>query len=275
MFPLGYGIGPTWRRGTSRERAAAVCERAALFAEPKEPWYALKARYDGRETGARHMPPPSAVLSGRACFEWGLLAVLEGQPEKALAWFERGVSLRPDQFWYQFALAYHHALYGDPGQAMAHYDAAVALRPESSWALFNRAQLAWSRQGAWERAIRDLDLVRVRPDGLDSDLLALELGRIAQRLGDFPTALKHYETVLASNAAGDFTRQSRLNRARVDVELGRSGRARAWAECERLLIDDPNDPEARLGHALVAASDRPTPDVAETDPDTLTHSVPA
>ena len=126
--------------------------------------------------------------------------MLEGRPETALAWFERAVSLQPDQFWYQFALAYHHALYGDAGQAMAHYDAAIALRPESSWALFNRAQLAWSRQGAWERALLDLDRLRARPDGLDSDLLSLELGRIAQRLGDFPTALQHYEAVIATNA---------------------------------------------------------------------------
>ena len=140
-------------------RAAAVCERALSFAEPKAPWHALKARYDGRPTGPEKMlPRPLAEPSARACFQWGLLAVLEGRPETALAWFERAVSLRPDQFWYQFALAYHHALYGDVGQAMAHYDAAIALRPESSWALLNRAQLAWSRQGAWDRA-----LARSRP----------------------------------------------------------------------------------------------------------------
>ena len=140
-------------------RAAAICERALLFAEPKGPWYALKARYDGREPAPQStVPRPLAESSARACFQWGLLAMLDGRPEQALAWFERAVSLRPDQFWYQFALAYHHALYGDAGQAMAHYDAAVALRPESSWALLNRGQLAWSRLGAWERA-----LARSRP----------------------------------------------------------------------------------------------------------------
>ncbi len=194
-------------------RAAAVCERALLFAEPKEPWNALKARYDGRGPVPEMMPPPEAEQSARACFEWGLLAVLEGRAEKALAWFERAVSLRPDQFWYQFALAYHHALFGDAEQAMAHYDAAVALRPECSWAIFNRAQLAWSRQGAWERALLDLRRVRARPDGLDPDLLALELGRIAQRLGDFPSALRHYEAVIGTNAAGDLARNALLNRA--------------------------------------------------------------
>ena len=180
---------------------------------------------------------------------------------------KRAVSLRPDQFWDQFALAYHHALYCDAGRAMSHYDAAIALRPNSSWARFNRAQLAWSRQGAWERALVDLDFVRARPDGLDSDLLALELGRIAQRLGDFPSALEHYEAVIATNAAGDLARVARLNRARIEVELGSSGRARAWADYNRLLIGDPNDSVARLGRALVSLRTG-RPDVAEAD---LTH----
>ena len=245
-------------------RAAAVCERALLFAEPKAPWYALKARYDGRVRVSRNVPAPGDELSARACSEWGLIAVLEGEADRALAWFERAVSLRPDQFWDQFALAYHHALYGDAGRAMAHYDAAIALRPNSSWARFNRAQLAWSRQAAWERALVDLDFVRARPDGLDSDLLALELGRIAQRLGDFPSALEHYEAVIATNAAGDLARVARLNRARVEVELGSSGRARAWADFDRLLFEDPNDRAARLGRALVSLRTG-RPDVAEAD----------
>ncbi len=248
-------------------RAAAVCERALSFAEPKGPWDALKARYDGREHLPVSVPPPGAEMSARACFEWGLLAVLEGRPETALAWFERAVCLQPDQFWYQFALAYHHALYGDAGQAMAHYDAAIALRPESSWALFNRAQLAWSRQGAWERALLDLDRLRARPDGLDSELLSLELGRIAQRLGDFPTALQHYEAVIATNAAGDLARHARLNCARIEIEVGPSGRARAWADYERLLRENPGDSSARLGHALLALRTG-RPEVADAD---LTH----
>ena len=166
-------------------------------------------------------PQPLDESSARACFEWGLLAMLDGRPDRALAWFERAVSLRPDQFWYQFALAYHHALHGDAGQAMAHYDAAVALRPQSSWALLNRAQLAWSRQGAWDRALLDLDRLRTNLDGLESGLLALELGRIAQRLGDYPTALEHYETVITANHAADLTRRARSE--------PRAGRARAGA----------------------------------------------
>jgi eukaryotic-like serine/threonine-protein kinase len=234
-------------------RARAVCDRALLFAEPKGPWLALKARYDGHASASESVhPQPLDESSARACFEWGLLAMLDGRPDWALAWFERAVSLRPDQFWYQFALAYHHALHGDAAQAMAHYDAAVALRPQSSWALLNRAQLAWSRQGAWDRALLDLNQVRMNLDGLESELLALELGRIAQRLGDFPTALEHYETVIAANHAADLTLRARLNRARIELELGPAGRKRARDDYERLVAENPNDSETRLGHALVS-----------------------
>ena len=249
-------------------RAAAVCERALLFAEPKAPWRALKARYGERGPVKVGIPAqPSTEPNARACFEWGLLAVLDGHTDQALAWFERAVTLRPDRFWYQFALAFHHSLYGDVGQAMAHYDAAVALRPDSSSALLNRAQLAWSRQGAWERALVDLGRVKSRPDGLDTELLALELGRVAQRLGDYPGALVQYEAVIAANADGNLTRLARLNRARVELELGPSGRARAWAEYERLLSRDSADPAARIGHALLALRTG-RPDVADSD---LTH----
>ena len=106
--------------------------------------------------------------------------------------------------------------------------------------------------------------MRASPDGLDSELLALELGRIAQRLGDYPAALEHYEAVIAANAAGDLARRARLNRARIELELGPSGRARAWADYERLVAEDPADSAARLGHALVALRTG-RPDVAEAD----------
>jgi eukaryotic-like serine/threonine-protein kinase len=234
-------------------RAAAICEKALAFAEPNAPWLALQARYDGRDRDARRVsPPPSAETSARGCFEWALLRVCEDRPDLALAWFEQAAALEPDRFWYQFALAFHHALYGDASKAMEHYTAAVALRPDSSWALLNRAQLASSRLGAWELAMRDLDRVRAHPDGLDPRRLQLELGRVAERLGDFPTALANFEAVIASDNGGELARPARLNRARVESELGPCGRSHAWSDYETLLAADPDDAEARIGRALLA-----------------------
>jgi serine/threonine protein kinase/Tfp pilus assembly protein PilF len=246
-------------------RAGAMCKRALSFAEPKGPWLALKARYEGvRGGGGATLASAADEPVARAAFELGLVAVLEGRLDRALACFERAVRLRPDRFWYQFALAYHHAAAGDASQAMAHYDAAVALRPDASWALFNRAQLAWSRQGAWEAALLDLSQLEKNPDGLDPSLLALEAGRITQRLGDFPSALHHYDTVIATDKGGDLARRARLNRARIDEELGPGGRARAWSFYDSLLRANPADSEARLHHALHALRSG-RPNVAEDD----------
>jgi tetratricopeptide (TPR) repeat protein len=246
-------------------RAAAVCDRALLFAEPRAPWLALKARYDASDSGAGHtLPLPAAERSPRACFQWGLLRATENQPDQALIWFERAVRLRPDRFWYQFALAFHHALYDDPRKAVEHYTAAVALKPDSSWALLNRAQVAWSRLGAWEPALRDLDAVRAKPEGLDPRLLELELGRVAERLGDFRTALERFDEVIASDGRGDLARHARLHRARVEAELGPVGRRDAWALYTSLLADHDDDAGARVGRALLALRTG-RPKVAEDD----------
>jgi serine/threonine protein kinase/Tfp pilus assembly protein PilF len=246
-------------------RAAAMCEHALSFAEPKGPWHVLKARYDGRPLQSAHLPAcETDRSSARACFQWGLLALLDGQPQPAIAWFERAVNLRPDQFWYQFALAYHHSLYGDATQAMAHYDAALALRPDSSWVLLNRGQLAWSRLGAWERARLDLEQARAHPEGLDPRLLVLELGRMAERVGDYPSALAHFENVIRASTDSDLTRRARLNRAQVEVKIGPLGPTRAWARLEQLIKEEPNDTAARHGHALVALRTG-RPEIAEVD----------
>jgi serine/threonine protein kinase/predicted Zn-dependent protease len=246
-------------------RAAAICKQALTFAQPREPWLALKARYSGAQSAEGEALVSHANASvARADFELGLLAVLDARPDRALAHFERAVRLRPDRFWYQFALAYHQAAGGDASQAMAHYDAAVALRPNSSWALFNRAQLAWSRQGAWETALLDLERVRENPDGLDPSLLALESGRVAQRLGDFPSALRHYDAVIANDRGGDLARRAGLYGARIDQELGPAGRARAWSFYDALVRANPADPEARFHHALLALRTG-QPNIAEDD----------
>ena len=264
LTPLGKFKSDAAGDADASRKAAAICERARLFAEPEGPWLALKARYDRRAVEGAKVASPATEPVARAAFQWGVLAVLDGRPDRALAWFERAVRLRPDRFWYQFALAYHHSAAGDASQALAHYDAAVALRPDASWALFNRAQLAWSRLGAWETALVDLERVRHNRDGLDPSLLALESGRISQRLGDFPSALRDYDAVIATDGAGEVAHRALLNRARIDQELGPAGRAKAWTCYDSLLHADPADGEVRFHRALLALRTG-RPHVAEDD----------
>ena len=83
-------------------------------------------------------------------------------------------------------------------------------------------------------------------------MLSLELGRVAQRLGDFPEAMRQYDTVIATSATSDLGRHARRNRARVLLELGPSGEARAWNDYDQLISEEPGDADARTGRALLA-----------------------
>ena len=134
----------------------------------------------------------------------------------------------------------------------------LALRPASSWVLLNRGQLGWSRLGAWERGLADLEQRasqsrRPRPricshsswDGSQNGWAIIQ------------AALEHYRVVIAADAASDLARHARLNRARVELELGPAGRARAWADYERLVAEDPTDPVATARPCPGRAQDRP------------------
>jgi eukaryotic-like serine/threonine-protein kinase len=232
-------------------RARAFCNLALSFAEPAGPWLALRAHYEPGPPSPEMPPVPERETSARACFQRAVLAArLDRDHARALDWLERAVQLRSDRFWYQFALAYYYGLFDDVDRALAHYDAALALRRDAPWALFNRAQLYWSRKGAWDRARADLERVLIAPGRPDPSSLRLEFGQVAQRLGDFPRALAEYQEALAIDPEGDPARKALLNRARIVAELGAFDRARA--DYEALLADDPEDGDARTGRALLA-----------------------
>src|SRR5207249_539577 len=98
-------------------RALEYCDRALTFAEPRGPWVALRDWWR-RRLGALEHPPAlpreaSRETSVRACFQWGLLAQLQDDPSLALSWLERARFLRPDNYWHQYALAYHREQAGD------------------------------------------------------------------------------------------------------------------------------------------------------------------
>jgi len=250
-------------------RAVTLCNRALSFVEPKAPWLALRAHYQGA-TSPGSAPATDGVpeheTSARACFQWGRLAELRGKHGKSLAWLERAVALRPDHYWYEFDLAHHYDLAGRVEPALVHYGAALALRPRSPWVLRNRAHLYWSQRGAWDRAFRDLDQALKLVSNEDAVEIELERGRALQRVGDHLGARQAYERVLASGRNTRAGRVARLNRAKLEADAGHADRA--WVEYNALLTEDPADGLARLGRALLAFRGQ-RPELAGADLSTL------
>ncbi len=241
--------GPKGNREHDRQ-VVAICDQALRFAEPQAPWRALKAWYGS--TGNLHPSIPEDpvhVSSARACFEWALLALLDDQPERGVAWLERAVRLDPSQFWYQFALAYRYGVSNDHARALQHYDEALVLRPNSGWAHFNRAHLYWSKLRVWDRAFEDLERARQNPEGLDPLAIRVETGLMAQYLGDFATALREYNAVIEASPHGDPAQQAYLNRARLLADSGEL--SAALAEYDALLEANPQLVGAGVGRALV------------------------
>jgi tetratricopeptide (TPR) repeat protein len=249
-------------------RGVLMCDRALAFAEPRAPWVALRDWCRWQAGAAPRRPPlpidPSAESSARACFQWGLLATLAGDRGLALGWLARAQFLRPDDYWNEYALAYHLEQAGDVEGALRHYEAAVALRPGAPWARFNRAHLYAFRRGAWGHALRDLDRAVTADGDLAGDRarFRVERGKVRQAVGDVVGARDDFQAAIASDPAGGGGRDARLDLARLDAEAGAPWRA--CAAYDALILSDPSDRTARLARALLALR-RGRPTEAEAD----------
>jgi serine/threonine protein kinase/predicted Zn-dependent protease len=237
-------------------RALRFCDRALAFAEPRGPWNTLRDWWRWR-LGALGQPPvlPHDVAretSARACFQWGLLANLQHDRRATLAWLDRAWFLQPDNYWHQYAFAYHLEQAGDVELALQHYEAAVALRPRAPWAGFSRAHLYAFRRGAWSFALRDLDLAVTAPGDWPADRarFRIERGKVRQAVGDIWGARADFEAAIAVDPCGRLARAARIDRARLFAEAGALRRARA--EYDALLDTGPSDSTARLARARLA-----------------------
>ena len=237
-------------------RAVLFCDRALAFAEPRGPWDALRDWWRWR-LGELEQPPvlprdAARETSARACFQWGLLAMLRHDRRLTLAWLERARFLQPDNYWHQYALAYHLEQAGEVDGALQHYEAAVALRPAAPWAWFNRAHLYAYRKGAWSLALRDLDLAVTAAGDLPADRarFRIERGKVRQAVGDMLGARADFEAAIAADPVGP-ARPRRSDRPGSALCRGRRPR-RARAEYDALLDADPSDRTARLARARLA-----------------------
>ena len=242
-------------------RALHFCDRALTFAEPRSPWDILRGWWLWR-LGELEQPPvlprdAARETSARACFQWGLIANLGHDRNKhdrnpTLTWLERARFLQPDNYWHQYALAYHLEQAGEVEGALQHYEAAVALRPTAPWAWFNRAHIYAFRRGAWSLALRDLDLAVTAASDLPADRarFRIERGKVRQAVGDVLGARADFEAAIAADASGRLARAARIDRARLLAEAGSLRRART--EYDALLDSDPTDRTVRLARAWLA-----------------------
>jgi serine/threonine protein kinase/tetratricopeptide (TPR) repeat protein len=251
--------------------ARAMCDRALTFAEPKAPWHALRQHY--ASPGAVPMLPvdPSAERSARVCFQWAYLAYAIGKFDLTSVWLNRAVQLQPDGIVYRFALANHYDTLREPELALRHYEAALAREPQSSWVLLNRARLERDYLRNWALAREDFAQAVADPQGIEPARIELERGTMAQRVGDFATALKSYEAAIVLGPTDPAARSARINRAAIHGELGATNEARA--DLDRVLREKGDHPEASVQLALLTAQ-RGGLTAAEAALTRLMHSEP-
>jgi tetratricopeptide (TPR) repeat protein len=272
--------------GTLRQ-ALNVCDRVLTFAEPREPWLALRALLQVQRTGPPRdgIGPPagdgaarsSKTLNGEpvhvgnektapACFQWGLLCSSQGRPKRAIEWIQQAVWLDWSNYWYQFYLAYLLNQEGLADEALDHYSAAVACQPESSWVRFNRARI-YRAKGRWSWALDDLLRARkLMGSRAESLQVALEIGALHWSLGNFVQAANEFRGIIAAAPSSVYACAARLNLANIDAESGREESARATYEA--LLKTHPDDRPARLSRANLSLR-QGRPEDALTDLDVL------
>lgn len=249
-------------------QALNVCDRVLTFAEPREPWLALRALLQEQRMGPARdgIGPPAGVgaalssktlkgepvhvgneKSAPACFQWGLLCSSQGRSKRAIEWMQQAVWLDWSNYWYQFYLAYLLDQEGLADEALDHYSAAVACQPESPWVRFRRARI-YRAKDRWSWALDDLlkarDLMGNRPESLQ---VALEIGFLHWSLGNFAQAANEYRGIIAAAPKSVYACAARLHLANIDAESGREESARATYEA--LLKTHPDDRPARLGRA--------------------------
>jgi eukaryotic-like serine/threonine-protein kinase len=225
------------------------CAKAPGFDREAGPWRALQSRLEAVKNGGAPTPVPEPrpdQLSAQECFQWALILQDERRTSEAIVWLQRSVSREPDQFWYQFYLAYTFERAGHVGSALNHYGASIALNPRREWPYYNRARL-YRSQDANALALEDLLRAIELAGGRGYPEARLEEGLAREALGDFAGARVAYDAI---PAAGPLSAAARLNRCRLDVERGDF--EKALAEYNALIKERSHDTQARLARAQLA-----------------------
>ena len=254
----------------SREEKAvaqwvAICDKALNFAEPKEPWRAIRDCLEQSRRGRGGLPAQPSGRDGSyfegephdigdersalASFQWALLCSRADRLGRAIEWMRHAVRLEQGNYWYYYFLAFLEDQSEQMEDALKNYSIAVALEPKSPWVRFSRARLYRSK-GLWSQAINDMKTaLRELDDQPEARQVHLELGYLYHELGDFARARREYDQVTRSNDTDSYARAARLNRANIDAESGATDRARD--EYDALLSLDFGDSAVRHSRAIL------------------------
>ncbi len=233
-------------------RALEICDRVGRSAGARGPWQALRARLHQTIVGENPIPlgaqsaeeMPRSALSA---FEWAVLHLGDGQTALAIDRMQLAVRLRPDDYWYQYSLAYMEDLAGHPDAAMVHYSIAAAKQKDNPYVRYSRGRLYRSR-GKWEDARADFDAALAGlGDRPQARMVLLERAVLAQASGDIPAALKDYDAVILGGRDDDNGRSARINR--TDILADRGDLVDARAEFDALIAEDESDRVARQSRA--------------------------
>ena len=208
LWVVAVGDGPSGRPGDGPSRPPLLRSGPRLRRAPRS------LEHPARLVALAARRARAAARAPRRCrardLGAGLLPVGPARQPPArstgstLAWLERARFLQPDNYWHQYALAFHLEQAGEVEGALQHYEAAVALRPAAPWAWFNRAHLYAYRQGAWSLALRDLDLAVAAAGDLPADRarFRIERGKVRQAVGDVLGARADFEAAIAADPSG-------------------------------------------------------------------------
>ena len=146
--------------------AVEICDHALNFAEPKGPWFALRARLSRSRSVEPGSPPAEggtlgfrgeprdieSETSALAAFQWGLLELLgraEGEVHRLDASYRAPAGRR---LLVSVLPGIRRGPIRAPDEALEHYSIAAALRPDSPWVRSNRAHI-YRMKGEWRRAL--------------------------------------------------------------------------------------------------------------------------
>lgn len=152
-------------------------------------------------------------------------------------YFERGLDVRPQDFWLNFYMGLCEYRRGQLAAALIRFHVCVALSPESPECWYNRA-LAYASQGQSTAAIRDSDnALELKPDLVEA----------AGNRGMLHYKLKHYDLALADlqSALARCAKPASIHYNMALVHLALGDRRAPVASLKESLQCDPEHLEAR------------------------------